>query len=248
MGGTVQSGGHKATKNRTKYLRRRLCFWITIWASLIVIPISGFAASEVVASGTSISASGQFAFDIPAQPLVSALESYSSMTGVETLYDSAVAHGRLSTAVQGKFTAIDALRMMLVGTSLSARSIAQDAVTLELQQAPARVAMDQAPDKNEHQLYFGLIQAGLERAFCKNSQLRPGGYRAVLKFTIATNGQIRQPSLVGTTGNEDRDRMILRTLENVSLGGSPPADLQQPIMMIILPQSSETVLSCTSVR
>ena len=85
LGGTVQSHGHKATKNVTKYLRRRLCFriTITIWASLIVAPIAGSAASEVVASG--ISASGQFAFDIPAQPLVSALESYSSMTGIETL-------------------------------------------------------------------------------------------------------------------------------------------------------------------
>jgi hypothetical protein len=244
----VQSHGHKATKNVTKYLRRRLCFriTITIWASLIVAPISGFAASEVVVSG--ISASDQLAFDIPAQPLVSALESYSSMTGIETLYDSAAARGRRSTAVQGKFTAVDALRMMLVGTSLSARSIAQDAVTVEIQQTPTHAAMDQTPDKNEHQLYFGLIQAGLERAFCKDSQLRPGGYRAVVKFTIAADGQIRQPSVVGTTGSEDRDRMILRTLENVSLGGSPPADLQQPIMMIILPQSSGTVLNCASIR
>jgi hypothetical protein len=246
----VQSHGHRATKDRPKYLPRLVCFrvTITIWAALVVAPISGFAATEAVASETPISESGQFAFNIPAQPLVSALEAYSSLTGIETLYDSAVARGRWSTAVQGKFTAMDALRTMLIGTSLSARAISQDAFTVEFQRDPAQAATDQTPDRSEHRFYFGLIQSGLERAFCKDNQIRPGGYRVVLKFTIAANGQIRQPSVIGTTGSEDRDRMILRTLENVSVGSSPPADLQQPIMMVILPQSSGTVLNCVSIR
>jgi hypothetical protein len=229
-------------------LARMFRITIILWAALIIAPISAFAASEEAGRVTPIRASGQLAFDIPAQPLVSALEAYSSVTGIETIYDSAVARGRRSRAVQGKFTAMDALRTMLLGTPLSARPISQDAFTIEVQQGPAQAAMDQTPDKIDHRSYFGLIQAGLERAFCKDNQIRPGSYRVVLRFTIAANGQIRQPSVVGTTGSEDRDRMILRTLENVSLGSSPPADLQQPIMMVILPQSSGAALNCASIR
>jgi hypothetical protein len=138
--------------------------------------------------------------------------------------------------------------MMWTGTSLSARSISQNAVTIELQQSPVRTAVEPAPSQSEHRLYFSLIQAELERAFCRESQVRPGGYRAVLRFSIAANGQIRQPSLVGTTGSDDRDRMILRTLGSASLGSAPPPDLQQPILMVILPQSSGTVLDCASVQ
>jgi hypothetical protein len=40
--------------------------------------------------------------------------------------------------------------MMLIGTSLSARLISQDAVTIELQQSPVGAAMEPAPDKSEH--------------------------------------------------------------------------------------------------
>jgi hypothetical protein len=134
--------------------------------------------------------------------------------------------------------------MMLAGTSLSARSIAPDAVTIEPSPPPAQTVVGPQPDKSEHTLYFSLIQAGLERAFCKDDLIRPGGYRVVLKFTIAPNGQIREPVVVATTGNDDRDRMILRTLGGVTLESGPPAGLQQPIMMVILPQSSGAVLSC----
>lgn len=129
---------------------------------------------------------------------------------------------------------------------MSARAIAQDAVTIE--PVAAQPMAGPAPDKSMHRIYYGLIQAGLERAFCRNDQLRPGSYRAVLEFSVAANGQIHQPRLIGTTGNDDRDRMIARVLDGVSIGSSPPADLQQPIVMVILPQSSGHVAQCTSIN
>jgi hypothetical protein len=249
LGGTVQPYGHKAAKDQSKLLpSAAVGRAISLWVVLVLGPTFGLAASQVGAGEASISEQRQFVFDIAAQPLESALDAYSRVTGFETLYDTAVARERLSSTVQGTYTAVDALRMMLIGTSLSARLISQDAVTLELQQNPVRTVMEPAPDQSVHRVYFSLIQAGLERAFCRDSQVRPGGYRAVLRFSIAANGQIRQPSVVGTTGSEDRDRMIVRTLGGVSLGSAPPADLQQPIMMVILPRSSGTVLDCASVQ
>ena len=221
---------------------------IGLWAVLILVPAFSVAGLEVAAGEATALGTRQFVFDIAAQPLVSALDAYSGVTGFETLYDSALAHGRTSSAVHGTFTAADALRMMLVGTSLSARLISQDAVTIELQQSPVQTALGPAPDQSEHRRYFGLIQAGLERAFCGDNQIRPGGYRVVLRFSISANGQIREPSVIGTTGSEDRDRMILRALGGVSLGSAPPANLQQPILMVILPRSAGTILDCASIQ
>ena len=129
----------------------------------------------------------------------------------------------------------DALRTLLTGISLSARLIAEDAVTIE--PPPPLAQAEPAPENSAHRLYYSRIQAGLEQAFCKDNQVRPGGYRALLKFTIAADGQIRQPKVVGTTGSEARDRMIAQTLDGVELGSPPPADLRQPIMMVILPQT-----------
>jgi hypothetical protein len=199
-------------------------------------------------SPASLDAQRQFAFDIPSQPLATALEAYSSVTGIETLYDSTVARDRRSAAVRGSVTAAEALRMLLTGTSLSARQIAQDAVTVELGSAQAESTADPGPDKSPHRLYYGLIQTSLERAFCADDRLRPGSYRAVLKFAISSNGLVRQPSLVGTTGSDDRDRRIARILDGVAIGRPPPADLAEPIMMVVLPQSSGHPPKCGVLR
>jgi hypothetical protein len=166
------------------------------------------------------------------------------------LYDSGISRNLQSTSLKGEFTTADALQMLLAGTSLSARAIAQDAVTIEplSQESVSQTNLGPAPEKSPHNRYFGLIQASLVRAFCKGNQLRPGGYRAVLTFQIAATGEIRQPRLIGTTGNDGRDRMIARTLYGMSVGSPPPPDLQQPIMMVILPQSSGHSLDCSSVR
>ncbi len=219
---------------------------LVVFSAFLAAAIAGLDASAADEGDTaaSVSVSRKFAMNIPAQPLASALQAFSSVTGIETLYDSAVARERRSTAVVGTFTASEALQLLLAGTRLSARAIAQDAVTIEQAQASAHVVVGPPPDRSANRLYFGVIQAGLERALCDEEQVRPGGYRAVLKFTIAADGQIRQPSLVGTTGNEQRDRIIARKLDGVSLGVPPPADLQQPIMIAILPQPSGTARSC----
>ena len=224
-----------------------LCRALALCASVVVLDLASVTIPTHAQTG---GPDAKSAFDIPAQPLSSALDAYSTVAGLELLYDSGVVRHRHSTAVQGDFTAADALRKLLAGTSLSARTIADDAVTIEpLPLAAARPAeFGPAPERSSHQRYFGLIQAGLERAFCKDDQLRPGRYRALLTFTIAANGRIRESRVVGTTGNDGRDRMIASALDGTSLGSPPPADLQQPIMMVILPQSSGLVLNCASIR
>lgn len=245
----MPSHGRKAPDQPANDTPRRMGFRIVVVLStFLAAPPCEIALGQVEAGTASLTASRQFTFDIPAQPLATALEAYSSVTGIETLYESAVARERRSGAVRGSLTAFDALRMLLSGTSLSARSIAQDAVTIEQPPVSAQRAAGPSPDKSAHRVYYSLIQGSLERALCRDDQIRPGSYRAVLKLTIAANGLIRQPSLVGTTGNVDRDHMIAQALDGVSIGSSPPADLLQPVIMVILPQSSGYVLKCAAIR
>ena len=56
----------------------------------------------------------------PAQELARALDQYSRATGVAVLVDSQLSRGRRSLAVDGEYTAADALRHLLGGTGLMA--------------------------------------------------------------------------------------------------------------------------------
>lgn len=238
----MQARGRRAAREWTGSRGSRVA--VILWAALAPAFAPGEEAREAI-----LSAPRRFAFDIPAQPLAGALETFSAVTGIETLYDSSIAHERRSTPLRGVYTTVDGLRLLLIGTALSARSIARDAVTIESAR-PAAVAgaASPPPDKSTHRLYFGLIQTALERAFCKDDPARPGAYRMVVTFAIDADGRIRQPRVVGSTGGDDRDRMILRRLEGVSLSSAPPADLPQPVMMAILPRSSGTLLACEPSR
>lgn len=218
-----------------------------VFCASVLAPI--LASALGVASTSAHASQATVAFDIPAQPLADALDAYSAATELELLYDSAIVGQLRSTAVHGEFTPADALRLLLGDTALMARAIAEDAVTIEVpSQLRVNHHLEPAPEKSAHHKYYALIQSVLARALCTDDQLRPGGYRAVLSFTIGGNGQIVGSRVVGTTGSDGLDRMIVHALNRMELGRPPPPGLQQPIMMIVLPQSSGMVLDCASIR
>jgi hypothetical protein len=63
-------------------------------------------------------------FDIPSQPLASALESYSAATGREVLYNSNLIRDRKSRSLAGALNPDAALERLLDGTGLSPRYLA----------------------------------------------------------------------------------------------------------------------------
>jgi hypothetical protein len=63
-----------------------------------------------------------------------ALDQYSHATGVAVLVDSQLSRGRRSLAVDGEYTAADALRRLLGGSGLMARYARDDAFTLQVAQ------------------------------------------------------------------------------------------------------------------
>jgi hypothetical protein len=80
-------------------------------------------------------------FQIPAQPLATALQAYGQRAGVQVLYESDSAAGRQSVAVEGEFTRNEALKLLLSRTNLEVHYTRSDAITL----APRGVRAKDAP-------------------------------------------------------------------------------------------------------
>jgi iron complex outermembrane recepter protein len=99
-----------------KYRSRLLAFLIGI------VVTTGFAAGA--------SAQELVSFNIPPQPLSSALLQYSEATNLELLVDARVTSGRESPGVVGSFSPNEALGALLAGTGLTYRFTSGGAVTL----------------------------------------------------------------------------------------------------------------------
>ncbi len=76
-------------------------------------------------------------FNIPAQPLDSALAAYAAATGVQVIYDSRITSGLQSPGVSGSMAPEEALRRLVGGTGLLTRFTGPRAATLEKVQASA---------------------------------------------------------------------------------------------------------------
>ncbi|MDB5584514.1 MAG: TonB-dependent receptor [Bradyrhizobium sp.] len=80
--------------------------------SALLVPMAPAAAQ----------ASAQRTYDIPAQDLATALEEFGRQSGTATMFDRDKLGGARSTAVKGKLSAEAALKRLLAGTGLKARS------------------------------------------------------------------------------------------------------------------------------
>ena len=177
------------------------------------------------------------AFDIPAQSLDNALYAFDTATGIEVFVDGDMTAGRMSKAVRGFLTPAEALRILLGGTDIHARRIGDDAITL---------SVDAAPPTNGalYRSYSAFIQNSVLRALCANSDTRPGRYRIAMQLRLNPSGIISEVDLLSSTGDPRRDVRLHEILKGLSVGASPPSALPQPVVMVILPRSSEFSGDC----
>jgi iron complex outermembrane receptor protein len=75
-------------------------------------------------------ASRPSSFNIPAQPLASALTAFGRQAGLQVIVDPAVVEGRSSAGVSGTLTAEEALGRILAGTGISYRFTSANSVTI----------------------------------------------------------------------------------------------------------------------
>jgi hypothetical protein len=205
-------------------------FWICALALAGLVAVADLATAQTGPTNAPIE------FNIPSQPLNTAISRYGDATGREGLYDATLTVGRLSGEVRGVLPPDEALRKLLSGTGLAAEFV--DETTFVLLPAAARQQASRQARSPEHQRYLGQIQASLLDTFCRSHAVRPGRYRFAAVFWIASDGAIWKSQRIGSTGEFDADRQIDAALRSVRVSEPPPAGFVQPVLMLIVPQDS----------
>jgi hypothetical protein len=184
-------------------------------------------------------------FDIPSQPLASALQAYSAVTHLELFYESGLMRGRKSSPLQGSFSKDVALRRLLEGSGVSAASFEPGTITV-LPAAPAK-EQDLAAVKSKaaaYNPYFARIQAGLRTAFCGVPALQTDTAELLVRLWIAPSGTVARADILSPTGSDERDRAYAAALANLAIGGPPPRDMPQPVTLMVLPRTSQAAAEC----
>ncbi|SCZ37629.1 MULTISPECIES: STN domain-containing protein [Pseudomonas] len=185
---------------------------------------------------------------IPAQELARALEQFSRATGMAVLVDSQLSRGRRSLAVEGEFTAAEALRRMLGGSGLMAKYSRDDAFTLQVAQVeevPMPAEKPTPASAAVNRSYATAVQAAIERNLCRSPLTRPGSFRAVLQLWIGRDGVVQHNRLVTTTGDVRRDAALVDSFHTLKIDRPTPGALRQPVTLLLLPESSGKRMECT---
>ncbi len=195
-------------------------------------------------------------FHIPAQPLANALQTFGEKTGVQVLYESDSAAGRISVPVDGEFTPYAALERLLTGSGLRIRYSGPEAVTLALPAA----AGDQPPshplagvdlslgtlrvrgsaeetDVARLHDFSASVQSDVQGALRRNARTRSGSYRLTLDLWLDPSRAVQRTELLQSTGDRDRDAAVRATLQGLVISRSPPPNTPQPVRVVIAVRS-----------
>lgn len=196
---------------------------------------AGAAATDVPAAPV--------AFDIPAQPLEAALDAYGAASRVQVLYETKLTAGRRSSALAGRYAPEAALRLLLSGSGLDFDYTEDRSVTL----VPARAVpppVRQARSVADFGHFLGGVQAGILAALCRRPELRPGHFRMAMQLRIGPSGAVEHPLLLSSTGNSVRDAAVIDILARLSFTEGPPADMPQPVTLVLSPDPSGGAEDC----
>jgi hypothetical protein len=212
---------------------------LTLVSALFLNLLSYLLPSELCAR-----AEKSIRFDIAAQPLASALETYSVVTRTQVVYNAKLTNGRQAVAIEGVYTPGVALALLLQGSGLAPRYMAQDAVVLV--PVPKTSLLVDAASAALAMRYYALIQARMLRALCVDGRARPENYRFALSFWIGPDGRLGRVVLLDTTGEAERDAAIEQVIGRVSIGEPPPTGFAQPVTLVISPATPSEQSECQS--
>jgi hypothetical protein len=217
---------------------------------LMSAPISILVAAP--ADNDEVSLFREVTFNIPSQPLPAALQLYSQVSGVQVLYETSSADGRLSRSVQGTYTRDAALRLLLSDTDLVVRYTRADAITLtplSLQAADetptsaphsADLVLDtmhiraaRADDLSRLRSYSRVIENDITVALKGNSRTKVGNYSVGVRLWIDQDRTITRTELFHSSGDRDRDAAIASVLGGLVISAASPANTPQPVALMI---------------
>lgn len=193
--------------------------------------------------------SPQLLLNLPAQDLEHALQAYSRATGMAVLVDRELTRGRRSISVRGRFTAQEALAMLLTGSGLMARYARSDAFTLQLPAVSQPPASRGAAARNAARInnsYATALQQAIETSLCRSPLTRPGSFRALVQVWVNPQGLIEHSRLVSSTGDEQRDEALVRNLGATRVERPAPSSLRQPVTLLLMPDTTGMRMECTA--
>jgi hypothetical protein len=182
--------------------------------------------------------SSRVEFDIPAQPLGSALSAYGAATRIQLFVDTELTAGRRSAALKGVFSVESALESLLAGTGLAARAIGDQGftfVSLPSAQAGGGPSVPGAisPTVLRFNSYSAAIQDAMRGVLCRHEEARPGPYRTLIRLWIGVSGVVTRTEFITSTGDSTRDGMLSGAFQGLAVGTPPPADLPQPVTLLV---------------
>jgi hypothetical protein len=224
---------------------RSFWIWLNLFLSgaLFFATCLGICNTSAAAQQADAEPPKLIVFDIPAQPLRDALFAYTDVTGLSVLVDDGITSGRRSALVKGRFTAEDALKIVLTGTGLEFQYTAANAFTLVPSTASASTHYTPRDDSHDEK-YFRAVQTAVKTVLCSRAQTLPGQYRVVVQLWIDRFGVVLRSALLDSTGSPDRDQTLSEMLNGLPVGAVPPTDLPQPVTLVILPRPPSATQDC----
>ena len=208
---------------------------IAAWLVCVLPLIAHCARSDTSPMASTREAS--IAFALPPQPLAEALATFSTQTGYSVLVESELAENRRTAGVYGELAPRDALQRLLTGTGLVARYSGGNAFSLMRAEKPEPAAVE-AGQSPLASLPFGTaLQVSLTRALCRAQPDEFGRYRVGLQLWINEDGRVIDVRLLGAGGDKRRDTDLVMALRGLVLDASPPAELAQPVTILLTPRS-----------
>jgi len=227
--------------------RRRRARWYRVLAAgagLAVWAQSAFATEQPIE------------FDVPSQPLASALDAYIAATGFVVVYNGNLTTGQLSHAVTGRLMPKVALSLLLEDSGLVAEYTTSNAFVVlpapeqaGVEKKPLAIALAALSQQGAiERRYSGLVQERVNSALCARRETEPGSYRAAISFWVGSSGQVTRLKLLSSTGDQQRDAAIVDIAGRAAIGEPPPPRMTQPFTMVVLPRSSGGAVDCPLIK
>lgn len=201
--------------------------------------LTAFLLIAVLSVAEPVSARQARRFDIPAQPLDQALMQFAAATGLQLLYDAALADGRRSSSASGLLEPRAALDLMLADTGLTARFTTAGAVVIHASAAtgvtlapitavapPPRIG--RALDDPAARAYAEAVQRRIVERLHQAPNLSADTYEISVRLWVTETGATRRVEVIDSSGDRGRDAAFVALASGLTFA-RPPETLPQPM-------------------
>jgi hypothetical protein len=208
------------------------------------------AAAQGLSASDAQALMAETAFDIPAQPLDSALVAFARVSGVDVLNDNEVTAGRQTAGVRGELAPLEALEHLLAGTGLKVLIVHARAVVIVMEDTrgePLSASAEHGPalaldtlqvrapgpqvggDGERYTQYTTAVRAQIESRLRSLQDERAAQFSAVVRLWIAPDGRVVRLAWEHDGGDGAMDRAIEQQLQDTQLARPPSEAMPQPL-------------------